>query len=248
MLLVVLALLSSSVAANTQPSKHHQPLIYGVPHYPTFTVIHEDGYSGRDIDLINLLSDKLGVTINFAPCEWIRCLEMVKAGKIDILTSVSHLPEREAFIHYIQPAYSTGYVVFWVPKGRATSINRYEDLLALSIGKEKGAMLYKRVDENPNINIYESADFSSLLKMLVSGRIDTVMGANVATSHLVEQSHYADAVEQAKFTHKVPSAYLGLSRKSANANKWLPQFQKQMQDMMLSGELEYFLNWPPEAD
>lgn len=218
-------------------------IIYGIPHWPPFTIVEKNTFSGRDVELINLLAAKTGISIQYSPCEWVRCLELTKTGKVDLLTSVSHSTEREAFLHYVHPAYSAGSIVFWVKKGQADLINDINELLFLTIGKEKGAKLYKAVDENPQIEIYESPDFTILIKMLASGRIDTIMGSELATHHLVRSSDYANRLELANFKHKVPSSYLALSRNSKNANKWLPEFEKHMQDMMLNGELEYFLNW-----
>lgn len=218
-------------------------LVYGIPHYPPYSVVNKDSYSGRDVELIHLLSLKLGVNIQFAACEWIRCLELAKAGKVDVLTSVSYAPERETYLHFIQPAYSVGSIVFWVRKGEANRLTQYNDLLTLNVGKEKAARLYKRVDENPNIRIYESPNYQVLLKMLASNRLDTVMGGDVVLDLAIAGSPYADVLEKAVFEHKVPSTYLGLARNSPKANQWLPRFQQQMQAMMHNGELDYFVTW-----
>lgn len=218
-------------------------ITYGIPHWPPYTIVEKDTFSGQDVELIDLLAKKIGINIQYSPCEWVRCLELAKTGKVDLLTSVSHSAEREAFLHYVHPAYNTDSIVFWVKKGQANLINNIDELLFLTIGKEKGAKLYNAVDENPQIEIYESADFTILFRMLASGRIDTIMGSKLATRHLVQNSGYTDSLELANFQHKVRSSYLALSRHSKNANKWLPEFEKHMQDMMLSGELEYFLNW-----
>ena len=226
-----------------ESSDSSEKIIYGIPHWPPHTIIEKNTYSGRDVELLNMLAEKIGFKIEYSPCEWVRCLELAKTGKVDLLTDVSHSAEREAFLDYVQPAYSVGSILFWVKKGQASLINDIDELIFLTIGKEKGAKLFKTIDENPNIEFYESTDFTILIKMLVSGRIDTIMGSDLATRHLIQNSDYASRLELANFQHKVPSSYLALSRHSANASKWLPEFEKHMQTMMLSGELEYFLNW-----
>ena len=109
--------------------------------------------------------EKIGFKIEYSPCEWVRCLELAKTGKVDLLTDVSHSAEREAFLDYVQPAYSVGSILFWVKKGQASLINDIDELIFLTIGKEKGAKLFKTIDENPNIEFYESTDFTILIKI-----------------------------------------------------------------------------------
>ena len=243
-LLFIPLLLPQSVYQNAYALANSKPaLVYGIPHYPPNSIIEDSGYSGRDVELLNILAKRMDIEIQYSPCEWIRCLEMAKAGKVDILTSLALTPERETFIHYVLPAYSPSAVHFWVRKGEANTIKKFEDLIPLNIGKEKGAQIFSRIDDNPDIKPYESADIEILLKMLVSKRLDTVMGDSKAVGHIVEQSEFASQLELATFKHQVPSAYLGLSRQSDTATKWLPEFQQHMEEMVLSGDLESFLFW-----
>lgn len=218
-------------------------LVYGIPHYPPYSLVHKNSFSGRDVELVELLAEKLAVNIEFSPCDWIRCLELAKAGKVDILTAASYTPEREAYLHFIQPAYSIGYIAFWVRKGEANRLSRYQDLLTLNVGKEKAARLFKKVDENPDINIYESPDYQVLLKMLASGRLDTVMGGSLVLENAIAKSQLRDELEKAKFQHNVPSTYLVMSKNSPQAMDWLPELQQQMANMMQNGELDYFITW-----
>ena len=253
LLLLVLSLSTSARITDTNGSSLNssqalKSIVYGIPHWPPYTIIEKNTFSGRDVELLSLLAEKMEFEIQYSPCEWVRCLELAKAGKVDLLTAVSHSAERETFLHYVQPAYSAGSIVFWVKKGQADLINDIDELLFLTIGKEKGAKLFKAIDENPNIEFYESTDFTVLIKMLASGRIDTIMGGHIATRHLINKCDYANRLELSNFQHKVPSSYLTLSRNSKNANKWLPEFEKHMQTMMLNGELEYFLNWQDPDD
>ena len=123
-------------------SEQKPHLVYGVPHDTPYTILKDGGYSGRDIELMNIIESRLNIDVQHTACDWIRCLELLKIGKIDIMTSVSRIPEREHFIDFVTPAYSTEYVTFWVRKGQAHNLNDYSDLMQLTVGKENGASYY----------------------------------------------------------------------------------------------------------
>ncbi|MCC2607016.1 substrate-binding periplasmic protein [Planctobacterium marinum] len=249
MIPIILCLSLHWIAQSLQAAQAENYLVYGIPNYPPFSVYEEQGFSGRDVELVLHLADKLNLQIRFSPCEWIRCLELARAGRVDILTSVSHAQEREAFLHFIQPAYSRSNIAFWVRSGEAERIRTFADLDNKIVGKEKGARLFAQVDNALNIQRYESAQFNILFKMLVSGRLDTVMGGDQAIAIAVERSGYAELLEPAVYKVQVPSAFLAMARQSAKATVFLIPFQDEMQRMYNSGELNYYLDWQePKKD
>lgn len=242
-ILMVLCFFLFWIAQSLHIARAENYLVYGIPNYPPFSVYEEQAFSGRDVELEMRLVEKLNVEVRFSPCEWIRCLELARSGRVDILTSVSHASERESFLYYIQPAYSESNIAFWVRLGEADSIQSLADLSDKVVGKEKGARLYAEVDDASDIKRYESAQFNILFKMLVSGRLDAVMGGDQAIVKAVERSGYADLLEPAKFKTRVPSAFLAMSRSSPRTAGYLAQVSSAMQNMQSSGELRYFQHW-----
>lgn len=221
-------------------------LVYGIPNYPPFSVYENEGFSGRDAELIELLAKKLELEIRYSPCEWVRCLALARIGQIDLLTSVSYAKKRETFLHFIQPAYSSSRILFIVPKGQSDHIDSLASLKHKIVGKETSARLYAAVDDDPDIKKYQSPDFGILFNMLLSGRIDTVMGGDKAIQIAVKQHGYETQLEPARFSKTLPSAYLAATRNSPRVAQHLSNLRAEMNKMHIQGELDYFIRWQPD--
>ncbi|BDX08464.1 substrate-binding periplasmic protein [Planctobacterium marinum] len=239
--ILTLFAVTSALFAKSTPAEDY--LIYGIPNYPPYSVYEEQGFSGRDVELINTLAEQMNIPIRFSPCDWIRCLQLAKSGRIDVLTSVNRVKEREAFLHFIEPAYSISNIVFVVRKNEVT---HYDSLLKFKetvIGREKGARLLDQVDHDSDIEKYESPDIVVLFKMLASERLDAVMGGDVAMKAALHNSGYGEQLALALYRVQVPSAYLAVARHSKRAEKHLNNLRAEMTRLHMTGQLARFSHW-----
>ena len=76
--------------------------------FKPWTILNESGPTGIDIDLINRIGKDLNIEIDYFPCPWARCLEMMKQGKIDFASNLFKLPEREKYLVYFEKPYLKG--------------------------------------------------------------------------------------------------------------------------------------------
>lgn len=60
----------------------------------------ENGYEGLDIELLKIMSEEIGVTIEFVAYPWIRCLEEMRRGNVDGVFASSFRQERMAMGRY----------------------------------------------------------------------------------------------------------------------------------------------------
>lgn len=235
---MLLSVYCLSVAAeDVSPATEKIRLVYGVPHFPPGSIVNDKGFSGTDVDLMTYLAKKSNVDMTFSACSWIRCLELAKAGKVDLLASVSYTEERTAFLHYVHPSYKAGQINFIVRKGEAAQLAQFEDLRGKVIGKEKGAMLDDRIDKNPDLTLYEAPDPDTLFTMLVSGRIDTLMGFDSVAVYLAQNSKFSDLLEIAHLKISVPSGYLAVSKHTPEATLVVKRFEAQLRRLLTSGKL-----------
>lgn len=238
-----MALLAFVAALFSKGASAEDYLIYGIPNYPPYSVYERQGFSGRDVELINTLAEQLNIQVRFSPCDWIRCLQLAKAGRVDLLTAVNRVKDREAYLHFIEPAYSISYIVFVV---RAEEASHYDSLVKFNdkvVGREKGARLLEQVDHDSDIEKYESADIEVLFKMLASERLDAVMGGGVAMSTALQTSEYGKLLALALYRVRVPSAYLAAARHSKRVEAHLNNLRAEMTRMQISGRLDDFSHW-----
>jgi ABC-type amino acid transport substrate-binding protein len=73
--------------------------------YPPFSFTPDDGGepAGIAIDYWNLLGQRLGVKIAFAPTTFSNQLDWLKTGKVDSLTGIFALPERKQWFAFSRP-------------------------------------------------------------------------------------------------------------------------------------------------
>lgn len=67
----------------------------GIDNNPPLTFTDKQGHaSGLFPDLFNQLAQQKDWSIQYYPCQWNQCLELLEAGTIDILPAIAHTPKR----------------------------------------------------------------------------------------------------------------------------------------------------------
>ena len=219
-------------------------LLYGMTHFPPFAIIENEKYSGRDISLLLKLANRAGFTIKFLHCEWIRCIQLSKVGRVDLLSTVTKTREREEFLHFMDPAFPAGHVAFWVKKGQSSSIKSIADLAGKRIGKEKGTVVFSHdLATLTQSQPYEARSFQSLFQMLLSDKLDAVIGGSIATHKLLDGTVLRSKLALAEFNHTDLPGYLALSKNSPHFDTLRPKLEAALQQMQQNGELDRYLNW-----
>lgn len=216
------------------------PLIFGVPDYPPNSYVTENEVGGFDVDIMRRLAKEMSIELEFSPCSWVRCLELMKSGKIDMLGSFNFSVEREQFAIYIGDAYTPGRVIFIVQKGKSASIKRYEDLQGLVIGKETSAKLFDRFDDDDTLQIYPSTSLDTLLTLLGSGRIDTVAYSDTTVNITLQRPQYRGKFDIAEF-ESGNLGYFALSKTSAHVDL-APELQRVFESLKTEGFVAKVLN------
>lgn len=69
-----------------------------------YPLIHQqDGQlAGSEFELLNRLASQAGCTLEFVEVPWIRALQLLKQGRLDMLYGASHTAERETFAQFSQ--------------------------------------------------------------------------------------------------------------------------------------------------
>ena len=172
--------------------------------------------------------------IHFVPCPWRRCLEEVKKGRADFITSAAKTTAREAFLHFIEPPYILKEThAFYILSGSDVHIQKYEDLYNYKIGVTRGAIYFPRFDEDTKIKKHIVAQDNQRPKMLIVQRIDAFIGKEEQIDYMVKMNGYKGKIIKSPYKNiaeKYPS-YMALSKKSRHV-KLIPQLSKVMKQLV----------------
>jgi len=215
------------------------PLVVGVDtsSHPPWEIVQDEQISGLDVDIINRIAAKLGLKVVYHSCPFVRCLADLENGTIDLMGFLAFKEERSAFLRYIQPGYINGTKAFFVRKGDAKRIQKYEDLQGLTIGLIRASKHFAPFDSDPQIRRYESSTLAKLMNMLVLKRIDAVVDNDSSGLYFLHQLGLEDQVEMADFRVAFKgNGYFAFSRKSRYLDK-APEYEKLLQELLRSGGL-----------
>ncbi len=188
--------------------------------------------------ILQTIADKLGIELQQRLTTFGRAMLLLRDGDSDIQMGVLKRPEREAYLHYIEPPYIR-YVsrVFVVAKGQHSSIQRYEDLYGLRIGTHQGFKYFPRFDEDTRLKKQVVGGHKQNIGKLLRGRIDAFISPVILAIQTINDSGAGDKFELADYRHRQEDpVYIVLSKKSPLYER-LDEIEPLIQEMITSGEV-----------
>lgn len=196
------------------------------------------GQSNPNIDVLNAVARRLDVKLELIRVPFKRALLMMKNGKLDIMAGLLRKPEREKYIFYIQPPYKKrSDTVFFVLRGKADTIMKYEDLYPLKIGSTIGAVYFPRFDGDTLLNKEPVPDGETSFRKLLAQRIHTVVSSEGDGIDVMEKMGIASRIETAHFRFsREKHVYIGISMAS-RVQERIPGIEKTITSMIEHGEI-----------
>lgn len=200
---------------------------------------------GVDIDLLNIISAKLGCNINYIERPWQRLLMELRVGEIDIVAGASRTSEREEYSFYSQ-VYRYEEKALFVRKEDAGkfSIKTLEDLVAnemdlvVTRGHFNGEEFENaRKDSEFNRRIFEVLDNRSHSQMLINYRADGYFDAKISGMQLLKQKKLNDQIVLHGFTLYKEPVYVMFSKNSFTQHS-INEFNNEIINIKKSGEYQ----------
>ncbi|ADU61547.1 MAG: transporter substrate-binding domain-containing protein [Pseudodesulfovibrio sp.] len=195
--------------------------------------------TGIDVEFLNMLAARMGLTVEYVHYPFKRGLKLTESGDVDAMIGVLRRPEREAYLHYIEPAYKhETSKAFFVLKGRENTIARHEDLYGLRVGTVLGGRYYPGFDDDTRIFKHPVTSYDLNFRMLLAGRIDAVVMTETAGVYRVAQLGLGNTVVKATYVHRDhQDVYMVLSKRSVHADR-LEEFSRVMDELVREGALD----------
>lgn len=194
---------------------------------------------GAEIDLMNAIGEKLGMPVHFQMVPFLRCLRYMQVGELDMTMSLLRRPEREEYLHFIEPPYKTrSNKAFYVRKDSGVRIARYEDLAGLWIGTQRGYQYFPRFDQDESLR-KDPADAkeANILKLL-AGRIDALILTDSEGDYTLRVMGCEGRIVKAPFGYfEENPVYIGLSKASPLAAR-RNEIQEIVRRMVEQGEVD----------
>lgn len=207
-------------------------------HWPPWKIIEGREISGIDAEMVRLLGRKMGIKIQFLVCPWRRCIEFIKTGQADLITSYGRRPNREEFCRYFLPAYAGQRIVIYQAKDRPQHIGAYQDLLGKKIGTIAGSTYFRRFEEDAGLIRVPVKSESQLFKMLKAGRLDVMLGFEKAVDRLLIIEGYTNSIEKIQYhPDEGQLSHLAMSRKSKHI-ALAPKIERIYREIVESGRIK----------
>lgn len=171
--------------------------------------------AGFHADFLNALEKKTGICINKKLLPYARAKRSIVLGGHDggILASSTDLDNK---VIYVAKLLISKTIV--IPK-KGLTLNNYNDLSNIIIGKVRGAKLDEKVDNDENILFVELSNYQHGLEMLKKGRIDAIAGNNLGLTVIHELNMVEDVNLSGKFVLGQREVWFLLSNTSQHLDK-----------------------------
>ncbi|MCG8619699.1 MAG: transporter substrate-binding domain-containing protein [Desulfobacterales bacterium] len=194
--------------------------------------------NGPDHELLKTVAMQLDKELVMVPAPFRRRLALMKSGDIDIMVGLLKRPDREAYIHYIDPPYKKrSDTVFILRRESQLTLNTYEDLRKIKIGVIIGAKYFPRFDGDTRL-LKEAVPKDNMnMEKLLRGRIDAMIHPEFAGIDLINRMGASQRVRIAPFRFsRRKLVYIGISKRSALMDH-LPRIESEITRMVEDGTI-----------
>lgn len=158
---------------------------------------------GPLIDILNRAAQQVGARVEWRHAPFIRSVEDLKGGRIDLVPRVLDAAERHAYIHYL-PSIGAQHlsVRFIVAPGREARIRDYADLQGLTIGTKRGTVYFEPFDSDERLSKVVVTDDYLLAGMFRAGRLDAMVVIDAPAIEVQFKALGFDDYRYAEYRHK----------------------------------------------
>ena len=131
--------------------------------------------SGPLVSVLETAAQRVGVELHWRQAPFLRSLDDLRSGRIDLVPRVLITDERRAYIHYMPSIGNQPLDIrFIVRPGQEARLSRYEDLYTLTLGVKRGTAYFEPFDSDGLLGRIYVSDDEQLAAMFRAGRLDTM--------------------------------------------------------------------------
>ncbi|PTU77116.1 amino acid ABC transporter substrate-binding protein [Pseudomonas indoloxydans] len=159
--------------------------------------------SGPLISVLETAAHRVGVDLQWREAPFLRSLDDLRSGRIDLVPRVLLTQQRREYIHFLPSIGNQQLNVrFVVPPGEEARLSRYEDLYDLSLGVKRGTAYFEPFDSDDLLDRAYVSDDAQLAAMFRAGRLDTIAVLDAAPMEAQFQAMNFRDYSYAHYTHQ----------------------------------------------
>ena len=208
-------------------------------HWPPWRILKNDGHlKGIEIDILERLSEQLGLSLETKGCGWKRCLKHMEVGESDVMTGLQKTPEREQYMTFIEPPYRTiQSICFYTNKASAINIRNYDDLRKLTIGVIQKVAYFEPFNNDQKIKKHGVTTGDNLLRLVEGNKIDAFVNECLAGDNFIKEKKLSRVIKRTEYVHsEVRPIYLAISNKSPLLKR-KNEISNELKKMLDTGEI-----------
>ncbi|MEJ2592062.1 MAG: transporter substrate-binding domain-containing protein, partial [Candidatus Thiodiazotropha sp.] len=153
---------------------------------PISFVDRDGNYRGLAADYLDLLGQRLGIDFSAVTgTGWSATLDRVRGGQLDMIDAISRSEERQQFLTFTLPYYTTPNTIYVRRDDRR--IAGMDDLKGLTLAVERDYKVHERLSmEYPSIHLLVVDDSRQALMAVASGEADAYIGDRTIADRLIE--------------------------------------------------------------
>jgi polar amino acid transport system substrate-binding protein len=206
-----------------------------------------DGQPGGPlVSILEAAARRAGASIQWRKTPFIRSLEDLKSGRVDLVPRVLFSRERVAFVHYLPPIGSQRKtILFIVRPGRETELTRYTDLHRGVTGAKRGTVYFEEFDRDQAIRKSLMVDDAILARMFQARRLERLIVLDKEAIEAEFRNLGFDDYTYADYRHEQSiDNHYGASRRLYEGPKkaLYDRLGVALSDMRSSGEVQLIYN------
>ena len=132
--------------------------------------------SGPLISVLDTAAHRIGARVQWREAPFLRSLDDLRNGRIDIVPRVIYTLDRQSYIHYLPSiGRQRKNIRFVVRPGQETRLRSYRDLQGLSIGVKRGTAYFEPFDSDGLLSKRLASDDAQLVAMFRAQRLDAIV-------------------------------------------------------------------------
>ena len=170
-----------------------------------------------------------GITVNYSYFPWARSLALTQSGQFDATPGWFYNEERNKQFYFSEPVLKASETLI-ILKSAPWTITRYQDLQNKTIAGMRGYSYGDTFDQSEAegfFTVIRNKDYDQNLRMLLSGRVDLVIGQQAVIDQEVKKLLSPNEIQQLRFIPSVlpqRDLFLLFSKSSNKAQYYLEQF------------------------
>jgi polar amino acid transport system substrate-binding protein/two-component system sensor histidine kinase EvgS len=179
----------------------HNKVVLGADYSwaPYDFVDNQGKHTGIAADVLALVEQKSGLTIEVVPDKWYKTMQKVKKGLLDGLTCAVKTPQREKFLLFSKPYVTMPLAIITLTQEK--NIQNIQDLQSKRVAVNKGSYLHEWLQKNhPEIELLLTSSNDEALEEVSVGNADAYIGNIAVASYIIKHKFLSNL----KIVNKLP--------------------------------------------